>query len=103
MSERRRLTDRRASANFNVENQRLRFTVTSTIEGGELREVLISNHKAGPAAGIMASDSAAVRSIVLQYGAPLEVICKALMRDAQGGASGPLRCALNLLLLGDKT
>ena len=58
MTERRRLADRCASTNFDIESQGLRFTVTSTIEGGELREVFINNHKAGSAAGIMASDAA---------------------------------------------
>jgi hypothetical protein len=95
MSERHRLPFRRASTNFDIESRGLRFTVTSTIEGGKLREIFISNHKAGSAAGIMASDAAVVCSIALQYGVPVEVIRKALMRDAQGRASGPLGVALD--------
>jgi hypothetical protein len=95
MTERRRLPNRRPSTNFDIESRGLRFTVTSTIEGGELREVFINNHKAGSAAGIMASDAAVVCSIALQYGVPVEVIRKALMRDAQGRASGPLGVALD--------
>jgi hypothetical protein len=99
MTERRRLPNRRASTNFDITSQGLRFTVTSTIERGELREVFINNHKAGSAAGIMASDAAVVCSIALQYGVPLDVIRKALMRDAQGRASGPLAAALDLIVL----
>jgi hypothetical protein len=38
-----------------------------------------------------------VASIALQYGAPLDVIRHALMRDASGQASGPLGVALDLL------
>src|SRR5262245_20625085 len=45
----------------------------------------------------MASDAAVVTSIALQYGVPLEVIRKALMRDAQGRASGPLGVALDTI------
>jgi hypothetical protein len=95
MTERLRLPNRRASTNFDIESQGLRFTVTSTLEGGELRDVFINNHKAGTAAGIMASDAAVVCSIALQYGVPVEVIRRALMRDAQGRASSPLGVALD--------
>jgi hypothetical protein len=95
VTERRRLPNRRLSTNFDIESHRLPFTVTATIEGGELREVFINNHKAGSAAGIMASDAAVVCSIALQYGVPVEVIRKALARDAQGRASGPLGVALD--------
>jgi hypothetical protein len=77
MTERRRLPFRRASTNFDIESQGLRFTVTSTIEGCELREVFINNHKAG--------------------GVPVEFIRKALMRDANGKASSPLGTALNII------
>jgi hypothetical protein len=94
---RRRLPNRRASTNFDITSQGLRFTVTSTLEGGELREVFITNHKAGSAAGIMASDAAVVCSIALQYGVPVEVIRKALMRDSQGHASSPLGVALDAI------
>jgi len=64
---------------------------------GELREIFITNHRAGSGAGIMASDAAVVTSIALQYGVPVGVIRKALMRDAQGRASGPLDVALDLI------
>jgi hypothetical protein len=39
----------------------------------------------------MASDAAVVASIALQYGAPLDVIRRALMRDSRGRATGPAR------------
>jgi ribonucleoside-diphosphate reductase alpha chain len=97
MTARRRLPNRRPSTNFDIESLGLRFTVSSTIEGGQLREVFINNHKAGSAAGIMANDLAVVCSIALQYGVPLEVIRKALMRDANGKASSPLAKALDII------
>src|SRR5262245_494447 len=98
MSERRRLPQRRPSTNFDIESQGLRFTVTSTIINGELREIFITNHHAGSGAGIMASDAAVVTSIALQFGVPVEIIRKALMRDAQGRASGPLGVALDTIV-----
>jgi hypothetical protein len=55
-------------------------------------EVFLTNHK--PTAGILASDSVALCSIALRCGAPLDVICRALMRDARCAASGPLGVVL---------
>ena len=60
-------------------------------------EIFLVNHKAGSQAGIMASDAAVVASIALQYGVPIEVIRKALMRDSRGNASGPLGVVLDRL------
>jgi hypothetical protein len=48
-------------------------------------------------AGILASDSAVLCSIALQYGAPLDVIRNALMRDPRGNASSPLGVVLDRL------
>jgi hypothetical protein len=93
---RERLRNRRASVSFDFEAQGLRFTATiSRFEGGGLAEIFIVNHKAGSMAGINACDAAVVTSIALQYGAPLDVIRKALMRDSQGRASSPLGVALD--------
>ena len=60
-------------------------------------EIFLQNHKAGSSAGINAQDAAVVCSIALQYGVPLDVIRRALMRDPQGRASGPLGTALDML------
>jgi hypothetical protein len=38
-----------------------------------------------------------VASIALQHGVPVDVIRKALMRDSEGRASGPLAAALDKL------
>jgi hypothetical protein len=98
LAHRRRLQNRRGSLTFAIEVGALKFTCTaSRYPDGELGEVFIVNHKAGSAAGIMASDAAVVCSIALQYGVPFEVIRKALMRDSQGRASGPLGAALDVL------
>jgi hypothetical protein len=77
----------------------LRFTCSASwFADGSLAEVFLQNHKAGSMAGINAQDSAVVCSIALQYGVPLETIRRALMRDSQGRASGPLGCALDLIV-----
>jgi hypothetical protein len=83
---RQRLPNRRGSLTFDIENNGLKFTCTaSRYADGTVGEVFIVNHKAGSAAGIMASDAAVVCSIALQYGVPLDVIRKALMRDTGAG------------------
>ena len=98
MSERRRLPNRRASETFEIESQGLRFTATiSRYSDGSLAETFLQNHKAGSMAGINAQDAAVVASIALQHGVPLEVISRALMRDARGRASGPLATALDVI------
>jgi len=98
MTERRRLPNRRTSETFDIESQGLRFTVTaSRYDDGRLAEIFLCNHKAGSMAGINAADAAVVCSIALQYGVPLQTIRRALMRDSQGRASGPLAVALDRL------
>jgi hypothetical protein len=93
------LPNRRASETFDVGAQGLRFTATvSRFADGSIAEIFMANHKAGSMAGINAQDAAVVCSIALQHGVPLEVIRRALMRDSQGRASGPLGAALDYLL-----
>src|SRR5947209_7291402 len=97
-AERRRLPDRRASVTFDIESQGLKFMVTvARFADGAVAEIFLQNHKAGSMAGINAQDAAVVASIALQYGVPLETIRRALMRDAQGRASGPLGTALDII------
>jgi hypothetical protein len=62
-----------------------------------LGEIFLQNHKAGSMAGINAQDAAVVCSLALQHGVPLETIRRALMRDGNGHASGPLATALDRL------
>lgn len=98
MSNRQRLPDRRASQTFDIESCGLRFTVTAShFDDQRLAEVFIQNHKANSTAGIMASDAAIAASLALQFGCPVETLRKALKRDGQGRASGPLGTALDLL------
>jgi ribonucleoside-diphosphate reductase alpha chain len=98
MTARLRLPNRRRSETFDLESQGLKFTCTiSHFADGSLAEIFLQNHKSGSDAGINAQDAAVVCSIALQYGVPLDVIRKALMRDTRGRASGPLGTALDLI------
>jgi hypothetical protein len=56
----------------------------------------LSNHKSNSAADTNARDSAIAFSFALQHGADLDTIRRALSRDSQGRATGPLGAALDL-------
>jgi hypothetical protein len=66
-----------------------------------LAEIFIGNGRAGSDVDTAARDAAVVVSIALQYGVPLDVLRHALMRDAQGRASGPLGSALDIIASND--
>ena len=95
---RRRLPDRRGCLTFGIEAGGLRFTATvSQFADGTLGEVFLQNHKADSSAGILASDAAVAASLALQFGCPVDVLRKALSRDARGNATGPLGVALDAI------
>jgi ribonucleoside-diphosphate reductase alpha chain len=93
-----RLPNRRASVSFELEVAGLRYTCTvSRFADGSIGELFLSNHKSNSAADVAARDSAIVFSIAVQHGADAEVIRRALCRDANGQASGPLGAALDAI------
>ena len=96
-AQRERLPNRRFSETFDVELGGRKYRCSySRFPDGRLAEVFISNNRVN-------SDRTPPRKTVrsfaasLQFGVPLETIRRALMRDAQGRASGPLGIALDLL------
>ena len=95
---RERLANRRASETFGFECATLRYTATvSWFADGRIGEVFLSNHRADSHADACARDAAILASLALQFGAPLDVLRKALLRDSQGRPSTPIRCALDIL------
>jgi len=62
---------------------------------GRIGELFLSNHKSNSAADTNARDAAIAFSFAVQHGADPEAIRKALSRDSQGRASGPLGAALD--------
>ena len=95
---RKRLTNRRAAESFELQASGLPFTCTvGRFPDGRLAEIFLTNHKAGSHADTAARDSAIVCSLALQHGADPEVIRRALCRDVDGKASGPLGVALDLI------
>ena len=99
MTARERLPNRRASTSFDFEVAGLRYTCTvSRYADGRLGELFISNHKTNSGADVGARDSAIAFSFAVQHGADPEAIRRALCRDSQGRASGPLGVALDVIL-----
>jgi hypothetical protein len=103
MSERRRLPNRRACQTFAFQCYGLDYTASvSFFTDGQLAEIFLSNAKAGSHSDSAAKDSAVVASIALQYGASVDVVRRALLRDPRGAASSPLGAALDVLAPGDR-
>jgi hypothetical protein len=99
MTSRARLPNRQLSETFELEVAGLKYTATiSRHADGRLAELFLSNHKTNSAADVNARDAAITFSIAIQHGADPDVIRKALCRDSQGRASGPLAAALDILL-----
>ena len=95
---RQRLPNRRASIVFTFECNGLRYTASASwFDDGRLGEVFVGKHRADSHADACAKDAAILASIALQFGAPLDVLRRALLRDSQGRPSTPIGCALDLL------
>lgn len=95
---RERLPNRRASESFDLKCNGLSYVATvSCFDDGRIAEIFLSNHKNGSDADTAARDSAIVCSIALQHGADIDVIRKALCRDARDNANGPLGVALDII------
>ena len=98
MSARERLPDRRAHALINFEHMGMRFTAgVGRYPDSRISELFLDNHKAGSSVGTLVRDLAIVFSFAVQHGADAEAIRRALCRDSQGRALGPLGTILDLL------
>jgi ribonucleoside-diphosphate reductase alpha chain len=102
MSERERLPDRRRSETFDfkmlVGTAELHYTATvGYYKDGRIGELFLNNHKSNSTADTNARDAAIALSFAVQHGANIEDIRKALCRETDGRASGPLGAALDLI------
>ena len=87
-----------ASASHSKPPDSLRYTATfSRFADGRIAEIFLNNHRVNSQADVNARDAAVVASICLQAGVDINTIRKALMRNADGSASGPLGRALDLI------
>jgi hypothetical protein len=95
---RERLPNRRSAQTFALEVGGLRYITTiGRFRDGRIGEIFLNNHKSNSSADVNARDAAITFSIAVQHGADPEVIRRALCRDADGNASGPLGAALDII------
>ena len=91
MTSRERLRNRRRSESFTLELHVLHYVASfSRFDDGRVAEVFLQDHKPGSQSDSNARDAAVAASLALQFGCPLDVLRRALLRDAQGRASTPL-------------
>jgi hypothetical protein len=96
---RRRLPQRRFHELLDFEHAGSRYTAgLGFFETGGLAEIFINvPGRSGTAIEAVARDAAILTSICLQYGASAETIRRALTRNSDGSAGGPLGFVLDLL------
>jgi hypothetical protein len=95
---RQRLPDRRGHELVDFEHGGIRYTAgVGRFEDGRFAEIFLSAHKHGTAVDTNARDAAVAASLLLQFGCPVDTLSRALTRNGDGSASGPLARALDLL------
>ena len=94
------LPNRRGHELLGFEHGGIMYTAgVGRFEDGRLAEIFLNTAKHGTAVDNNARDAAVTASLLLQYGCPVEIVRRALTRNADGSASGPLARALDLLAL----
>jgi len=98
MTSRERLPNRRWSETFTLEHYGLHYVASfSRFDDGRVAEVFLQDHKPASQSDANARDSAIAASLALQFGCPLDVLRRALLRDAHGNASTPLGAVLDVI------
>jgi hypothetical protein len=101
-STRRRLPNRREHELLEFEYGGIRYTAgIGRFEEGTPAEVFLNTRKHRTAVDTNARDAAVAVSLLLQHGCPPETLRRALMRNADSSASGPLARALDHLVAGN--
>jgi hypothetical protein len=100
--ERKRLPNRRGHEVVEFEHSGFVYTAgVGRFSDGQLAEVFLTGAKVGTSIETQARDAAITASLCFQMGGSPETLGRALTRNADGSASGPLGRLLDLLLLED--
>lgn len=98
MTTRQRLPNRCGHELLDFEHGGIRYTAgAGRFEDGQLAEIFLTTAKHGTAVDVNARDAAVAASLLLQHGCHVDTLRKALTRNGDGSASGPLARALDLL------
>jgi hypothetical protein len=98
--QRRRLPNRRPHVVLNFEHGGFAYTAGIGFfdeAGQQPAEIFLTTAKHGTLLDTNARDAAIAASLLLQHGCPVEKLRRALTRNGDGSASGPLAHALDLL------
>jgi hypothetical protein len=94
---RQRLPNRRGHELLSFEHGGIHYAAgVGRFENGAIAELFLNTTKCGTAVDTNARDAAVAASLLLQHGCPVDVLQRALTRNADGSASGPLARALDL-------
>jgi len=97
MITRLRLPNRRGHELLDFEHGGIRYTAgIGRFADGGLAEIFLVTAKHGSALDVIARDAVAAASLLLQHGCPADTLRRALTRNSDGSASGPLARALDL-------
>jgi hypothetical protein len=91
-----------ATSLLDFEHAGIRYTAgVGRFKDGKPAEIFLNTAKHGTAVDTNARDAAVAVSLLLQHGCPPETLRRALMRNADSSASGPLARALDHLVAGN--
>ena len=101
--EREQLPMRRfhGSFRFRIETIEYAAGVGRVDSHGRVAEVWLNAGKVGSSLEALAHDAAIMASLLLQYGCPLDVVRKALTRNPDGTAAGPIGMVLDEVAKGE--
>src|SRR5262245_59644368 len=98
VSTRRRLPNRREHELIDFEHGGIRYTAgIGRFNNGALAEIFLNTGNAGTAVDTNARDAAVAASLLLQHRCSVDTLRRALTRNGDGSASGPLARVLDLL------
>lgn len=99
MNSRTILPNRRPLETIWLEHWGMRYTVSMgcTDRNSPIAEVFIDCGKSGEQSETLASDSAVILSVALQYGTPIKALQRAITRNPDNRPSGPMGAIIDLI------
>jgi hypothetical protein len=98
---RERLPNRRLHELVDFDHAGIRYTAgIGRFPDGRLAEIFLNTAKFGTGLDTNARDAAIAASLLLQHGCAVATVSRALTRNGDGSASGPLARALDLISSG---
>jgi len=93
------LPNRREHELLTFEHEGIRYTAgVGRFADGALAEIFLNVAKRGTALDVNARAAAVAASPLVQHRCPVDTLPKAVTRNSDGSGSGPLACALDLLV-----